>query len=153
MIDDLRKIRLKKLEAIEKAGISICPIKTKRTHKITEALKDFAKFSKSKKEIILAGRIKSLRIHGGATFLHIEDWTGKIQGFLRKDRVGEKAYKLFIDNFDIGDFVELRGILFKTKRGEKTIEVSDYKILTKNLRLNLNHFLIIWYEYKNTFMI
>lgn len=133
MIDDLRKIRLKKLEAIEKAGISICPIKTKRTHKITEALKDFAKFSKSKKEIILAGRIKSLRIHGGATFLHIEDGTGKIQGFLRKDRVGEKAYKLFIDNFDIGDFVELRGILFKTKRGEKTIEVSDYKILTKNL--------------------
>jgi lysyl-tRNA synthetase class 2 len=132
-IDELRKIRLKKLEAIEKAGISICPIKTKRTHKITEALKDFAKFSRSKKEIILAGRIKSLRIHGGATFLNIKDGTGEVQGFLRKDRVGEKAYKLFIDNFDIGDFVELRGILFETKRGERTIEVSDFKILTKSL--------------------
>jgi len=132
-IDELRKIRLKKLEAIEKAGISICPIKTKRTHRITEALKDFAKFSRSKKEIILTGRIRSLRIHGGATFLNIKDGTGEVQGFLRKDRVGEKAYKLVIDNFDIGDFVELRGILFKTKRGEKTIEVSDYKILTKSL--------------------
>ena len=51
----------------------------------------------------------------------------------RKDRIGEKAYKFFIDNFDIGDFIELRGILFKTKKGERTIEVSDYKILVKSL--------------------
>jgi len=132
-IDELRKIRLKKLEAIEKAGLLAYPIKTKRTHKISEALKDFAKLSKSKKEIILAGRIKSLRIHGGATFFHIEDGSERIQGFLRKDRVGEKAYELFIDNFDIGDFLELRGTLFKTKKGERTIEVSDYKILAKSL--------------------
>jgi lysyl-tRNA synthetase class 2 len=132
-IDELKKIRLKKLEAIEKAGLLAYPIRTKRTHRISEALKDFAKLSKSKKEIILAGRIRSLRIHGGATFFHIEDGTEKIQGFLREDRVGEKAYELFVNNFDIGDFVELRGILFKTKKGEKTIEVSDYKILAKSL--------------------
>ena len=132
-IDELKKIRLKKLEAIKKAGLLAYPIKTKRTHRISEALKDFAKLSKSRKEIILAGRIKSLRIHGGATFFHIEDGTEKIQGFLRKDRVGERTYELFVNNFDIGDFVELRGILFKTKKGEKTIEVSDYKILAKSL--------------------
>ena len=133
MIDELRKIRLEKLKAIEKAGILAYPIKTKSTHKIFEALKDFSSLSKSKKEIILTGRIRSLRIHGGATFCHIEDSSGKIQGFLRKDRIGEKAYKFFIDNFDIGDFIELRGILFKTKKGERTIEVSDYKILVKSL--------------------
>ena len=149
-IDELRKIRMKKLEAIEKAGLLAYPTKARRTHKIEEALKDFGKLSKTKKEIILSGRIRSLRIHGGATFFHIEDGstrastelsrmsspqggTGKIQGFLRKDRIGENAYKFFIDNFDIGDFVELRGILFKTKKGERTIEVSDYKILTKSL--------------------
>ena len=141
MIDEIRKIRLKKLEAIEKAGILAYPIKTKRTHKVREAMGDFTKLSKTKKEIIVAGRIRSLRIHGGATFFHIEDGsasspqdgTGKAQGFLRKNRVGEEPYKFFLDNFDIGDFVELRGILFKTKKGEKTIEVSDFKVLAKSL--------------------
>jgi len=141
MINEIRKIRLKKLETIEKAGFLVYPMKTKRTHKIEEATGDFTNLSKTKKEIILAGRIRSLRIHGGATFFHIEDGsasspqdgTGKIQGLIRKNRVGEKAYKLFINNFDIGDFVELRGALFKTKKGEKTIEVSDFKILAKSL--------------------
>ena len=141
MINEIRKIRLKKLETIEKAGFLVYPMKTKRTHKIEEATGDFTNLSKTKKEIIVAGRIRSLRIHGGATFFHIEDGsasspqdgTGKIQGLIRKNRVGEKAYKLFINNFDIGDFVELRGALFKTKKGEKTIEVSDFKILAKSL--------------------
>ena len=57
--DEIRKIRLKKLEAIEKAGILAYPIKTKRTHKVKEALRDFIKLSKTKKEIIIAGRIRS----------------------------------------------------------------------------------------------
>lgn len=65
--------------------------------------------------------------------MDIEDGTGKLQAFLRKDRVGEKGYKFFLDNFDIGDFIEIRGILFETKKGEKTIEVADYKILSKSL--------------------
>lgn len=132
-IDELRKIRLKKLEAIKKAGILAYPEKTKRTHKVEEALKDFTNLEKIKREIILVGRIKSLRVHGGATFLHIEDGTGKIQAFFKKDRLGESGYNFFLDNFDIGDFIEVRGILFKTKKGEKTIEVADFKILAKSL--------------------
>jgi len=132
-IDELRKIRLKKLRAIEKTGFPAYPEKTKRTHKIEETLKDFSKISKTKKEVILVGRIKSQRKHGRATFLHIEDGTGKIQAFFREDRLGERGYKFFLDDFDIGDFIELRGILFKTKRGEKTIDVADFKILAKSL--------------------
>jgi len=132
-IDELRRTRLKKLEAIRKAGILVYPERTKRTHKISQALEDFNKLSRLKKEIILVGRIRSLREHGGSTFLHIEDGTGQIQSFFRKDRIGEKGYKFFLDNFDIGDFVEVRGILFKTKRGEKTIEASDFKMLAKSL--------------------
>jgi lysyl-tRNA synthetase class 2 len=132
-VDEIRKIRLKKLEALEKAGILVYPITTKRTNKVEEAQKNFTNLSKTKKEIILTGRIRSIRIHGGATFFHIEDGTGKIQGLIRKNRVGEKGYELFINNFDIGDFVELRGVLFKTKKGEKTIEISDFKILAKSL--------------------
>lgn len=131
--DEIRKIRLKKLEAIEKAGILAYPIKTKRTHKVKEALRDFIKLSKTKKEIIIAGRIRSLRIHGGATFFHIEDGTGKIQTFFRKDRLGEKSYQFFLENFDIGDFIEVRGVLFKTKMGERTIEGADFKMLAKSL--------------------
>jgi len=131
--DDLRKIRLKKLEAIQKAGFSIYPLKTKRTHKISETLKEFLNLSQKKKEIILVGRIKSLRVHGGATFFHMEDGSGQIQAYFKKDRIGESGYKFFLDNFDIGDFIEVRGILFKTKKGEKTIEASDFKILAKSL--------------------
>ena len=131
--DDLRKIRLKKLEAIQKAGFSIYPLKTKRTHKISETLKEFLNLSQKKKEIILVGRIKSLRVHGGATFFHMEDGSGQIQAYFKKDRIGESGYKFFLDNFDIGDFIEVRGVLFKTKKGEKTIEASDFKILAKSL--------------------
>jgi len=132
-ISELRKIRLKKLEAVRKAGINAYPARTKRTHKIAQALKDFVQLARLKKEVILAGRIRSLREHGGATFLHLEDGSDKIQSYFRKDRIGERAYKFFLDNFDIGDFIEVRGILFKTKKGEKTIEVSDYKMLAKSL--------------------
>ncbi len=132
-IDELRKIRLKKLEAIRTAGILAYPEKTKRTHKIEEALKDFNSLSRFKKEIILVGRIKALREHGGSTFLNIDDGSGNIQAYFRKDRIGEKGYKFFLDNFDIGDFVEIRGILFKTKKGEKTIDAADFKTLAKSL--------------------
>jgi len=132
-IDELRKTRFKKLEAIKKAGILAYPGKTGRTHKIEDVLKDFANLVRSKKEVILVGRIRSLREHGGSTFLDIEDGTGKIQAFLRKDRIGERGYKFFLDNFDIGDFIEVRGILFKTKKGEKTIDASDFKMLAKSL--------------------
>ncbi|MCX6764290.1 MAG: lysine--tRNA ligase [Candidatus Nealsonbacteria bacterium] len=130
---DIRKIRLEKLEKIRKSGTNPYPGTTKRTHQISEVLADFKKLASLKKEVILAGRIKSQRGHGSLTFLDIEDGTGKIQGFLKKDGLGEKSYQFFTDNFDIGDFVELRGILFETKKGEKTIEARDFKMLAKSL--------------------
>jgi len=132
-IDELRKIRLEKLKAIEKAGFLAYPMETKRTHKIEDVLKDFANLSRLKKEVILVGRIRALRSHGGLTFGHIEDGTGKIQIYLKKDRLGEKSYQFFLENFDIGDFIEVRGILLKTKTGEKSLQVADYKILAKSL--------------------
>jgi lysyl-tRNA synthetase class 2 len=131
--EKIREIRKKKLNIIENSGFSAYPIKTKRTHKIAEVLENFSGFSRQKKEIILAGRIRLLRVHGGATFLQIEDGTARIQAFFKKDRLGEKGYQFFIDNFDVGDFIEVRGFLFKTKRGEKTIEAADFKILAKSI--------------------
>lgn len=132
-IPEIKKIRLKKLEIIKKSGINPYPGETKRTHEIEKALKDFAILARKKTEVVLTGRIRSIRVHGGATFLHIEDGTSQIQAFLRKDRIGESGYKFFLENFDIGDFIEVKGVLFETKKGEKTIEASDFRLLTKSL--------------------
>ena len=70
--------------------------------------------------VCLVGRIRTMREHGGSCFLHFEDGTGQIQAYFKKNRLGEKKYQFFLDNFDIGDFIEISGILFTTKRGEKT---------------------------------
>jgi len=132
-INELKKTRLKKLEAIKRAGFLAYPSSTKKTLTISDALRSFSSLTRSKKEIILAGRIRSKREHGKSTFLHMQDGSGKIQAYFKQDRLGEKRYKFFLDNFDIGDFIEVRGILFKTKKGERTIEASDFKILAKSL--------------------
>jgi lysyl-tRNA synthetase, class II len=85
------------------------------------------------KEVFLAGRVKSLRPMGGSAFAHIEDESGKIQLFLSKKKIDPEKYKFFIDTIEIGDFVEVRGKLFKTKTEEITVEVTDWKILSKSL--------------------
>jgi lysyl-tRNA synthetase class 2 len=132
-IDEIKKVRLEKLKSLQDSGLLAYPATTKRTHTIGESLDDFKKLAKSKKEIVLAGRIMALRGHGGATFLDIQDGTNKIQGLIKEDKMGDKGYKFFIDHFDIGDFIEIKGTLIETKRGEKTIEASDYKMLAKSL--------------------
>ena len=134
-IEELRKIRIEKLEKLQHAGILAYPAKTNRTNSIAEVIeeKNFKKLSKSKKQIVLAGRIMAQRGHGGATFLDINDGSGKIQVIIKQDKIGEKGYQFFMDVFDIADFVEIKGILFTTQRGEKTIEAEDYKMLSKAL--------------------
>lgn len=132
-IDEIRAARIKKIKAIEQAGFLVYPAETKRTHSCKEALEDFSKISKSKKEIVLAGRMIAFREHGSLAFGQIYDGSAKIQIMLKKDVLGEKGFEFFIDNFDIGDFVEIKGILFTTKKGEKTIEAGSYKMLSKSL--------------------
>jgi len=132
-IEELRQTRVEKLKKLENAGILAYPATTKRTHSIAEALAQFNKLFKTKKTFILAGRIMAMRGHGGATFIDINDGSGKIQGLIKTDKIGEKGYQFFLEVFDIGDFVEVKGKLFTTKRGEKSIEVDDYKMLTKSL--------------------
>lgn len=132
-LDEIRNKRLEKLKNLQNSGFSPYPILTKRTHTIEEALKNFTDLSRQKKEIFLVGRITSFRQHGQITFFDIQDGTDKIQVLIKKGRVGEKAYKFFLDDFDIGDFIQVRGILFKTKTKEKTLDASDFKILAKSL--------------------
>ncbi|PJA86850.1 MAG: lysine--tRNA ligase [Candidatus Moranbacteria bacterium CG_4_9_14_3_um_filter_42_9] len=132
MREDILKIKLEKLEKIKNSGMEAYPEKTKRNFVNGEALKKFEDLLDE--EIFLAGRVKSLRPMGGSAFAHIEDESGKIQLFLNKKNVVENKYKLFIENVEIGDFVEVFGKLFKTKKEEKTLEVKDWTMLSKNVR-------------------
>lgn len=131
-IERIKKEREKKLKNLKKLGINPFPEKSFRTHKIKEVLENFDLFLQSKKRIILAGRIISKRKHGAITFCQIQDYSGKIQIVFKKDVLNEN-YNLFLDNFDIGDFIETEGPLFLTKTREKSQEVKKFRILAKSL--------------------
>ncbi len=131
-IEDIIEFRKKKLQALKAAGIDPYPSQTKRDHTNLEALDNFEALSQGKKEITLVGRIRSLRTQGKITFAHIEDGTSKIQLFFKADNLGE-SFSL-LENFDLGDFIEATGVLFKTKTDEKTLDVSGFKMLAKSLR-------------------
>ena len=133
-IEELRKIRLEKLKKLETLGLLVYPAKTKRTNTIKEALDSFEKkFFGKLKNVVLVGRIMAKREHGKMIFLNIQDGTGKIQVLIKEDKIGTNGFKFFSEIFDIADFIEIKGNLFITKRGEKTIEAEDYKMLSKAL--------------------
>lgn len=131
MLDEILKIKQEKLENLGNSGMEAYPEKTDRSHTSQEALE---KFDELNDHIVLAGRVRSLRPMGGSAFVHIEDETGKIQLFLNKKNITQELFKLFIDNVELGDFIEARGKLFKTKTEEKTLEVHQWKMLSKSLR-------------------
>ncbi|MEA2113182.1 MAG: amino acid--tRNA ligase-related protein, partial [Patescibacteria group bacterium] len=130
-ISALKQNRLEKLDSIREAKIDPYPSKTKRTHTCRKALDNFEQLAN--KKIFLAGRLRSIRRHGGSCFANIEDGSAQIQIYFKKNEIGEKKYNFFIAHFDVGDFVEAKGTLFLTKKGEKTLLVEDYKILSKSL--------------------
>jgi len=130
---NIQKNRIKKLEAIKKAGVNPYPTKSNKTHAVKDAIADFDKLATGKTKVSLCGRLRSIREHGALTFFHFEDETGSLQVLLNREKIGEKKYKFFADSFDIGDFIEVSGVLFSTKRGEKTVEADDFRILNKTL--------------------
>lgn len=132
-LEGIRKARLEKLEKLQKAGIDPYPALSSRTHKIAEVLADFDELSKNKIKVTLTGRVLALREHGGSTFADLNDGSAKIQLILKEDVVGKEEYRFFLEVVDVGDFVEAKGTLFETKRGEKTLEVLIYKMLAKSL--------------------
>jgi len=132
-ISRIKKVKLEKLEALKKLGIDPYPASTDRSASIFEVKRDFDKLSDAETEVVLDGRIMTKREHGGSTFCHINDGTENIQVYFKKDVVGDDQYGIFIDNFDVGDFIETKGTLFVTKRGEGTQQVTTFKMLTKAL--------------------
>jgi len=132
-LDEIRKTKIEKLEKLKKVGIDPYPAVSGRTHIVAQVLENFDKLAESKDELILAGRIMARREHGGSIFFDLGDDSGKIQGFIKEDIVGKEVFSRFLDLIDIGDFIEISGTLFKTKKEEKTLKVKDFKVLTKAL--------------------
>ena len=132
-LEDIRNERIKKLEILRQSGVDPYPAQTRRTHSIGEVLKKFTAFEKTKKKVAIAGRMTAKREHGGSTFIDLRDESGKIQAYFKKDVLSEE-YDLFSKTIDIGDFLEIEGRLFKTKRKEETVEVTRWMMLVKTLR-------------------
>src|ERR1043165_4976026 len=112
-LEDIIAFRKKKLQAFLDAGQNPYPSHTDRTHTNSQALEQFDALQG--KSITLVGRIRSLRAMGKLTFIHIEDGAARIQVLLKADDLGADQFQFFNDNFDLGDFVEVTGTLFKTK--------------------------------------
>jgi lysyl-tRNA synthetase class 2 len=128
---DLQKIRLKKLKNIKSADINPYPSKAKRTHTCREAVLNFGNLQN--KELVLVGRIRLARGHGKITFFNLSDESGQIQLAIKQDIVGKSKYD-FLENLDVGDFLEVKGNLFKTKTDERTLNVKDFRLLSKSIR-------------------
>ncbi|MDD4531568.1 MAG: OB-fold nucleic acid binding domain-containing protein, partial [Candidatus Pacebacteria bacterium] len=105
-VDEIRRNRMEKLKKLLKSGENPYPIEVKRTHEIKAVLEDFSSLSKKEEEVVLVGRVRTIRTHGALTFIDFEDGTGKIQALFGKDKIGEKSYDSFLEFFDIGDFIE-----------------------------------------------
>ncbi len=136
-INELVEQRLKKLEELRQAGIEPFGGSYYAEDQALDLLNKFDSVPKESLEAspvvcTLAGRIISMRDFGKAAFAHIQDATGKIQIYLKKDTLGEK--QSLLKKLDIGDIIGLKGRLFRTKTDELTVEVEDFVFLSKSLR-------------------
>ncbi len=141
--NDLIKARYDHLAGLKQAGVDPYPATAQRTHTTAEALTLWEQHKKqwgktpgspvqTATDLTVVGRITALRSHGGATFADVEDDKGKLQ-LLAQESVLKTQYNLW-SLFDLGDFVEVSGPLFITKRGEVTLHVDSSTFLAKSLR-------------------
>lgn len=133
-IDDIKNVRLQKLNLLKEKGIDPYPANTLREISLKDALENFETLSADGEKKWISGRVMSLRGQGAIVFITLFDGTASFQGLLKKDILGEDKLALFSDVIDIGDFIEIQGTFFVTKRGEKTCEATDWRMLTKTLQ-------------------
>ncbi|MDM7998963.1 MAG: lysine--tRNA ligase [Dehalococcoidia bacterium] len=125
--------RLEKVRRLRERGINPYPNSYHRTHTAQEARSLFESGKADPaSRVKVAGRVTALRHMGKATFLDLRDGSGKIQAYFNKTELGPERHELVRD-FDLGDFLGVEGVLFKTHTGEITVNVSDFTILAKSL--------------------
>lgn len=137
-LNDQLQVRRDKMQAMQESGQDPFGSRFERTHTAAELGATYSECSKEEleeKEIeaIIAGRVMTKRGKGKAGFAHIQDISGQIQIYVRKDAVGEEQYDHF-NHTDLGDIVGVKGAIFRTNAGELSIKVKEYLFLTKALR-------------------
>ena len=125
--------RREKLDRLRAAGIDPYSRGFKPTHSTVEARALLGDGDRTTEEIALAGRLMVKRLHGGSAFADLQDGAGRIQLFASRDILGPEAFELF-SGLDPGDVIGVKGPMFRTRRGEPTVEVHSAQLLTKALR-------------------
>jgi len=139
MLDNLSdqvQQRLAKLQQLRGRGVVPYPARAQRSHTAAESVAAFERseaIGEDSPIVQVAGRIRALRVMGKSTFAHIQDGSGRIQIYLKRDDLGEEVYSAFKKEFDVGDFINVQGNLFRTRTGEVTIRVQSYDLLAKSL--------------------
>ncbi|MDT2048715.1 lysine--tRNA ligase [Priestia flexa] len=137
-LNDQLLVRREKMNNLREQGMDPFGKRFERTHTSQEIVNAYEELTKEALEenevsVLLAGRIMTKRGKGKAGFAHVQDLTGQIQLYVRKDAVGDEQYEIF-KTVDIGDHVGVQGVLFKTKVGELSIKVKEFTLLSKALR-------------------
>jgi lysyl-tRNA synthetase class 2 len=130
--------RINKIEELRKEGVRLFPNTFRVSHSLGEILAAFGgtpeeELQKTETVFSVAGRLLRLNNFGKAAFGHIQDRSGRIQAYFRRDQIPEAGGRV-LKRLDIGDIVGLRGRLFRTRTGELTLMVGDVELLTKSLR-------------------
>lgn len=135
---DLLKVRKDKIEALAASGVEIYPNDAKVTHLSSQLHEVYGQMDnealeKTGDRFTIAGRIMAIRNFGKGAFVALQDRKGRIQVFVRKDKLGDELFALF-KTLDVGDIIHIAGRVFKTRTGELTIEAEGLRLLTKCLR-------------------
>ena len=129
-LSELKKVRLEKLQELQESGIDPFGTRFERDATAQKIIDEFATLEGH--TVRLAGRIMSKRRHGKAGFADLQDLTGSIQLYFRKEDVGEEAYELF-KKLDMGDILGVEGEVFRTQKGEISVHVRYFEYLSKTL--------------------
>ncbi|MBA3498148.1 MAG: lysine--tRNA ligase [Gemmatimonadales bacterium] len=125
--------RRDKRAALEAAGVSAFAYRYERSHTATQALAAYEDaMGDDGPAVAVAGRIVGLRPQGKTAFLHLEDVSGRLQAYLRRDQLGED-YAL-LERLDLDDHIGVSGVLFRTRAGEVTVRAQALTLLAKSLR-------------------
>ena len=136
-LSEMMRVRREKMDAFRAMGVPPFGHRFEVTD-YASALKEkydyLAEDEEGEEEVCIAGRLMAIRGHGKASFSTLNDRTGNIQVYFKMDVLGEQKYKEEFKRLDIGDIIGIRGVVFKTRRGEVTVRVEDFDLLSKSLR-------------------
>lgn len=132
-IEELRAERLKKLQALEQAGKQAYPSISRRTHELSDVVRNFNDLEQSGAQVIVSGRVMASRGQGALAFLDLYDGSAKLQAVIKLPESGDEAMNFYREYVDTGDFIEVTGTLFTTKAGQESVLVTSISMLSKAL--------------------